>query len=215
MARTPSGTLFSVATVLSASLNTTVVTNAAEAVVTANAHGYANGDIVIIQSGWGRLQKRAFRVKSVATNTFTLEGADTSNVTLFPPGSGLGSVVKVNTWVQITTVMKPSTSGGDAKKINFKYTESDVEFSLNDGFSAVDRTYELDADSIGTPGYNALKTLTDVQTDTVFRSLAKNGALSFLPCTVALNDEEIMQDGSIVTVRLSISGNNRSTRYAS
>jgi hypothetical protein len=47
------------------------------------------------------------------------------------------------------------------------------------------------------------------------RSVAKSGAVSYLPCTVALNEEEIMQDGSITTVGVAVSGNNISTRYAS
>lgn len=215
MARTPKGTTFSVATSFGTSKPTTIVTNAAEAVVTSAAHGYAVGDVLEVQSGWGRLQKRAYRVKAVTTDTFTLEGANTSNTTLFPAGSGLGSVRKVNTWVQITTVMKPSTSGGEAKKVTYNFTESDVDFSINNGFTPVDRTFELDADAIGTPGYNALKDLTDVQTDTILRTLAKSGAVTYLPCTVALNEEEQYQDDAIVSVRVSVSGNNKSTRYAS
>lgn len=215
MARVPNGTIFSVATVFAAAKTVTGISNAAEAVVSSTAHGYSNGDIVEITSGWGRLQKRAFRVKTVLTDSFVLEGADTSNTTLYPSGSGAGSVRKVSTWVQITSVLNPSSSGGEAKKVTYKFLESDVEYSINDGFSAVDRTFDVDADAIGSPGYTALKTLTDVQTDTIFRSVAKSGAVTYLPCTVALNEEEKLADGTIVTCGVAISGNNRSTRYAS
>jgi hypothetical protein len=217
MARTPSGTLFSVATVLGSAVATSAVTNATEAVVTSTAHGFVAGDVLEVTSGWGGLQKRALRVKagSVTANAYTLEGADTSNLTLYPSGSGIGSARKVTTWVQLTTVMNPSTSGGEAKSVTYKYVESNVEFKINDGFSAVDRTMALDADSIGTPGYIALKSLTQVQSDTIMRTVAKSGAVTYLPCTVALNEEEIMQDGQIVTCNVAISGNNISTRYAS
>lgn len=217
MARTLSGTLFSIATVFGSPVTISAVTNASEAVVTSTAHGFVAGDILEVTSGWGGLQKRALRVKagSVTANNYTLEGADTTNLTLYPAGSGIGSARKVNTWVQITTVMNPSTSGGEAKSVVYKYVEANVEFKINDGFASVDRTMSLDADAIATPGYIALKSLTQVQSDTIMRSVAKSGAVSYLPCTVALNEEEIMQDGQIVTVNVAISGNNISTRYAS
>lgn len=216
MARTPSGTLTSVATAFATSRTVSAITNAAEAVCTSTAHGLAVGDIVEIQSGWSRLHKRAFRVKTVPdANSFVLEGANTSNATLFPAGGGAGSVRKVNTWVQLSSTMNPSSSGGEAKKVTYKFQETDQEFSINDGWSAVDRSLEMDADAIGTPGYNALRDLTEVQTDTIVRRVAKNGATSLLPCTVNLNEEEIEQDGQIVKVRIAFSGNNRSTRYGS
>lgn len=215
MARTPSGTISSVATAFAAAKTISAITNAAEAVVTATAHGMSVGDIVEVTSGWSRLNKRAFRVKSSAdANTLVLEQADTSNTSLFPAGSGIGSIRKVNTWVQLTNTLNPNSSGGEAKKVTYKFTESDVEYNINDGFSAVDRTFDIDADAITTPGYLALRQLTDVQTDTIMRKVAKSGATSLLPCTINLNEEEIEQDGQIVVCRVAVSGNARSTRYA-
>lgn len=215
MARTPSGTISSVATAFAAAKTISAITNAAEAVVTATAHGMSVGDIVEVTSGWARLNLRAFRVKSSAdANTLVLEQADTSNTSLFPAGSGIGSIRKVNTWVQLTNTLNPNSSGGEAKKVTYKFTESDVEYNINDGFSAVDRTFDIDADAITTPGYLALRQLTDVQTNTIMRKVAKSGATSLLPCTVNLNEEEIEQDGQIVVCRVAVSGNARSTRYA-
>lgn len=77
MAQVPTGSTFFVASTIAAARTASVVTNAAEAVVTSTAHGYSNSDVVIMFSGWGRLNKRAFRIKSVTTDTFVLEGADT------------------------------------------------------------------------------------------------------------------------------------------
>lgn len=215
MARTPSGTISSVATAFTASKTITAITNAAEAVASSTAHGLVVGDVVVVLSGWSRLNRRSFRVKAVPTvDTFTLEQADTSSLTLYPAGSGTGSFVKVNTWVQLTNTLNPNSSGGEAKKVTYKFTESEVEFSINDGFSAVDRTFDMDADAITTPGYLALRQLTEVQTDTIMRKVAKSGATSLLPCTINLNEEEVEQDGQIVVCRVAVSGNARSTRYA-
>lgn len=215
MAQVPTGSTFFIASTIASTKNTTVVTNAAEAVVTSAAHGYSNGDFVIVTSGWGRLNRRAFRIKSVTTDTFVLEGAETSSTTYYPPGTGVGTVSKVSTFTQITTVMSPSSSGGEPKTVKYKFVESDVEFSINDGFSATDYSIELDADSIGGAGYTALKTLTDVQTDTILKVVTRSGSVLLVPCTVALNEAVSLQDGQINKVKAQFSGNNRAVRYAS
>lgn len=215
MARVPTGSTNWIATTIAAAKTTTVVTNASEAVVTSAAHGYSNGDVLIVGSGWGRLHNRAFRIKSVTTDSFVLEGADTSNATLFSPGTGIGNVRKVTAFTQITTVMAPSSSGGEPKTVNYKFLEDENELQLNDGFSPVQRTFNLDADSIGTAGYTALKTFTDSGADTIVRTNAKSGAVTYLVATVALNEEEIISEGQIVQVKCAVSGRSRSTRYAS
>ena len=215
MAQVPTGTTFFIASAFAAAKATTIVTNAAEAVVTSAAHGFSNGDVVEVTSGWGRLNKRNFRIKGVTTDTFTLEGADTSVTTYFPVGAGLGSVRKINTFTQVIQVLDIQTSGGDPKSVNYKYMESDVEFSINDGFASSQMTLELDADSIGTAGYTALRALTDVQTDTCLRVNSRNGAVIYLPTTVALNEAVQMQDGQINRVNAVFNSNGRLVRYAS
>ena len=87
MAQVPTGTTFYIASAFGASKNTTIVTNASEAVVTSAAHGYSNGDIIEITSGWGRLNLRAFRIKSVTTDTFVLEDIDTTGYPAFTAGN--------------------------------------------------------------------------------------------------------------------------------
>lgn len=214
MAQVPTGSTFYIASTIASAKTTTVVTNASEAVVTSAAHGYSNNDIVLVTSGWGRLNKRAFRIKSVATDTFVLEGADTSSTTYFPAGTGIGTVSKVSTFTQITTVMNPSSSGGDPKNVNYKFVESDVEYTINDGFSATSYALDMDADAIGTAGYTALKTLTDVQTDTILKVVTRSGSILLIPCTVALNEAVSFQDGQINKVKATFNGNNRAVRYA-
>ena len=91
MASVPTGTTFFIATAYAAAKNTTVVTNAAEAVVTCVGHGLSTNDAVEITSGWGRLNRSVFEVTMLTADTFKLTGIDTTNTTFFPPGSGIGS----------------------------------------------------------------------------------------------------------------------------
>lgn len=214
MAQVPTGSLFFIANAFAAPRTVTAVSNASEAVVTAT-HDYIVGDIVEMSSGWGRMHKRAFRVKTISTTvSFVLEGMDTTSTTFFPVGAGVGTVRKVSTSAQITTVMSPSSSGGDPKTVTYKFIESDVEFMLNDGFAATSYAMELDADSIGTAGYTALKNLTDVQTDTILRIVMRSGSVMLIPCTCALNESVSFSDGQINKVKAAFNGNARITRYA-
>lgn len=214
MAQVPTGTTFFIASAYGPMKNTTIVTNATEAVVTSAAHGYTNGDIVEITSGWGRVNRRNFRIKAVTTDTFALEGQDTTSTTFYPAGSGVGTVRKVTSFVQITSVMSPQSSGGDPKTVTYKFVESDVEYSINDGFGATSYTMNLDADSIGSAGYTACKQLTEVQTDTCLKMVTRSGSIILQPCTVALNEAVKLQDGQINQVSVAFNGNNRLTRYA-
>ena len=215
MARTPKGTIHSVATVLSPAKNITAISNAPEAVVTCAAHELANGDIVMVTSPWGRLNLRAFRVKAATSGTFVLEGANTSNTDLYTANAGGGGTVqKVATWVDLDRTMNHSSSGGDSKTVTVNFLESDVEFVLNDGFNAVQRTFEMDADMIGSAAYNALKALNDTDAFTVVRRRAKTGAVSLIPAKVSFNEEESLTEGQAVTVKGTFNAQNLSTRYA-
>ena len=213
MPAVPTGTLFSVATTFGSAITVTAVTNANPAVCTATSHGLSNGDIVEVTSGWGRLNKRVFKVAGVTTDTFQLSGMDTSSTSFFPAGTGIGSVREVTAWTQLSKVMNTATQGGDPKTVTYKFVESDVEYSINDGFTATSFTMEFDDDDT-TSGYSAMRTLTDAQTDTVLKMLMRSGAVVYLPCTLALNDVPRLQDGQINRISAQFAGNNRHTRYS-
>lgn len=213
MAQVPTGTIFSLATTFGAAVTVTAITNAENAVCTAAGHGYANGDVVEISSGWGRLHKRVFEVGSSTSTTFVLLRADTSSTEHFPAGTGIGTVRKITAFQQLMKVMNPQSSGGDPRTVTYKFLESDVEFSINDGFAATSYTLELDDDDT-TAGYTALRQFTDRQTDTVLKMLSRSGARVYLPCTVALNDVPQLQDGQINRISAQFNGNNRHTRMS-
>lgn len=213
MAAVPTGTLFAVATAFGNDQNVTGVSNAAEAVVTCSAHGYSDGDIVEITSGWGRLNKRVFRVKDATTGTFKLEGFDSSDTDVFPSGSGTGTVREVSTWAQLSKVMNPNTSGGEPRTVEYKFLESDVSYAINDGFAPTIITLEFDDDDT-TAGYTALRTLTDSQNNSILRMLMRSGSVVYLPCTIAVNDVPRLQEGQINRISAQFAGNNRHTRYA-
>ena len=203
----------SVATAFAAAKTVSAISNAAEASVSCTAHGYSVGDILQLYSGWGRLNRRAVRVKSATTDAFVAELIDTTNTEFFPTGSGGGTVRKVTTFTQIPKYLNPTQSGGDPKNVTVRFMDEDTDTNLNDGFNAVTESFEIDADQFGTSSYNALRTLSDVQTDTILKKTLKSGAIIFTPCTVSLNENPKLSSGSIMTNVVSINGNGRITRY--
>lgn len=208
------GTRFYIATAFAAAVPITVLSNDAESVATAAAHGVLAGEFFDLRSGWGRADRRAFRAKAPAANSLTIEGLNATNLDFFAAGQGVpASLRKVTTWAQITKVLDNTPSGGNARSIQYSYWEDDTDQSINDGFEANSSTLVLGTDARGTPGYLALQTLTDTQTDTILRIVDRSGAVELLPCTVAMNPATQRQGGQINRFQVAVNGNARATLY--
>jgi hypothetical protein len=111
------GSQFAIASAYASAQTFSSITNAAEAVASfATNPSLAANDIVEVTSGWGRLDKRVVRVKTVSGSgpyLVTLEGVDTTDTNKFPAGAGAGSVRKVSTWQPITQIADLNASGGE------------------------------------------------------------------------------------------------------
>ncbi|NVZ22193.1 phage tail protein [Pseudomonas costantinii] len=99
------------------------LSNAAEAVATVTGGTLAAGDIVIVTSGWTRLGNRVVRVKAATATAITLEGIDTTDVQVYPAGSGIGSLKKVLTWVQIPQITDVAFAGGTQNYLDVVFLE--------------------------------------------------------------------------------------------
>lgn len=215
MAALPKGSTFAIATGFGPSVVVTEVSNAAEAVVTAAGHSLTTGDIIELNSAFTRLNRRFFRITQLSASTFKLDTIDTQNVAIYPNGTGqgAGSLRKVTAWTQVPKVMNPQTTGGEPKNVPYEFLEDENEYQLNNGFSAVGYTIEID-DDITTAGYAALNKATEEQTDTVVRILMKGGKNpTYLSCNVAMNPMPVLQEGQINRLRVSFNGRGRPTRY--
>ena len=108
------GTQVAIASTYGTSVAMSAITNASEAVATlAAAHGVVVGDFLEVTSGWDLLTGRLVRVKTVVTNDVTFEAINTSSVTNYPAGTGVGSIRRITAWTSITQIQGLSTSGGD------------------------------------------------------------------------------------------------------
>lgn len=105
-----SGVSIAMQSALAAADTISGITKASPAVVTATAHGGANGDYVYLEiQGMHQLNGRVCRIANAATNTYELEGVDSTSFETF--SSGTAKTVTFGTTISTATSM--SASGGD------------------------------------------------------------------------------------------------------
>ncbi|AZE48251.1 putative phage protein [Pseudomonas chlororaphis] len=121
----PNGGTFQHAATYAAALAFTAITNASEAVATVVGATLSAGDIVLLSSGWSKLDNKVVRVKAATATAITLEGIDTTDTQIFPAGGGGGSMKKVLTWVQIPQVTDLAFSGGEQNYLDVVFLEND------------------------------------------------------------------------------------------
>ncbi|MFF7108919.1 phage tail tube protein [Pseudomonas sichuanensis] len=121
----PNGSVLEIASVLGAAVDFTALTNAAPPVATSVGHSIENGDVLLLSSGWARITDRAVLAASVVADTFALKGLDTTDTDVYTPGAGLGSVMPVTAWAQISKVTAFAVSGGEQQYLTVGYLEDD------------------------------------------------------------------------------------------
>lgn len=109
----PNGGTFEHGATYAAALPFSAISNASEAICTVTGATLVVGDIVLVSSGWTPLNNRVVRVKAATATAITLENIDTTSTTIYPAGSGIGSLKKVLTWVQIAQITDVAFSGGE------------------------------------------------------------------------------------------------------
>lgn len=138
------GSTLAIAKTYGASIATTVVTNASDAVVTtASAHSIAVGEYVEVLSGWGRLNQRVARAKTGTTgSTLVLEGINTTDTGKYPNGTGVGSVRRISAWTTLSQIKSLSASGGTQNYADITDMTDTVERKVPTTRAAIDVTID-------------------------------------------------------------------------
>lgn len=213
--RLSNGSLVHIGSAYAAAKTVTAISNASEAVVTCAAHGLTTGDYIVLTSGWTRLNERTFRVTSVTSGSFKLDGIDTTDVNIYASGSGIGEFKKVTTWTQVQQILEITSSGGEQQFVDYQFLEADAAVRIPTFKSPVQMTFSI-ADDPTLTGYQALKTANDDRDPRAFRvtlanggKLAGNAYLSLSP-TPSLTVNEVMAVQATATLT-----NPELSRYAS
>lgn len=116
------GAKYAVSTQLALAVAISALSNGDPAVATAAALP-ANGDVVVVDSGWTELSGVAVRVANAAAGTFQLEEVDTTDTTRFPPGEGIGTYRIASGFTSLTQVRNVEVTGGEQNFFNYQYVE--------------------------------------------------------------------------------------------
>ena len=208
----PNGVVLALATAYASSQVVSAVSSASEAIATATGHTLVNGDLVEFTSGWSKANGRIFRVKGVATNTFTLEGLDTTSANLFPAGSGAGSVRKITGWTQISQVLESTSQGGEQQFANYSFLENDFQSQIPTETSAQSISISI-ADDPALAGYQALKAANGTKVAVGLRATLPSGSLILYNAYVGFDETPSMTKGQVMACKASFSLVNRPVRY--
>lgn len=176
----PNGTVLAVSTAFASPKTISALTNANPAVATSTSHGLTDGTVGVLTSGWVDLHDRVFRTADSDTNTFKLEGADTTDTQRFPSGEGIGSFKPVSTWVTLSQVRDMSKSGGEQQFFTWQYLEdkSSRQRQRPTFKTAKSITVVLDYDP-ALAWYDALANADAAKDSVVLRATLPNGALIY------------------------------------
>ncbi len=210
----PNGSTFDFAAGYGAAVDVASISNANPAVVSAAAHGFLEGDVIVLVSAWSKLTNRAFRVGEVTTGTFELEGIDTTNTQLFPTGAGAGagSAREVTSWVQVAQITEVAFSGGEQQFLTFAFLEDTDEKQIPTSKSAVSMTLTV-ADDPEQPFVPVVEAADlDVQ-PRVQRLNLVNGDIILYNSIATISSTPTLNRDELMTRDITLSLQGRITRY--
>lgn len=209
----PNGSVLSIAASYATSINVTAASNAVNTVLSA-ANTLVAGDFIEVTSGWNGLNGRVFRVLSATGTTITLDGldADTTNTTLYPNGSGLGSVRKINTFTQVQQVTEFSTSGGDLQYATFDYLEETFQRQIPTVNSPQSIAMKI-GDDVTLPGFIALRAVARTRAVTAMRLTLPNGNIVLYNAIFGMNETPDVTKNQIATITVGAALQGKPVRY--
>jgi hypothetical protein len=150
---------------LAATKTITAITKANPGVVSSTAHGYANGNYVLLSvTGMWQVDGKVVRVANQSANAFDLEGVDTTLYDTFVTGTAALITFGTN----ITTATTMSGSGGTFGFIDTTTIHGNVKTQIPG--TADPQTYTFDnLWDIADTGQIAMKSASDSQAQRAFR----------------------------------------------
>ena len=174
----PEGSKFYFSKTFSAAKAISAITNAAPAVATSTAHGYVDGDEILLTSGWEDATDTVFRVDQLTADTFGIMGLNTTNTNFYPTGSGAGEARKVSTWVEMPQVLNISTSGGDARFTTISPLAKRNDINVPTGFNAMSISITLGHDP-SNANYQQMLDISRTLEKVAFKMVLSGGAVGY------------------------------------
>ncbi|WP_144630252.1 phage tail protein [Bordetella genomosp. 13] len=211
------GSTISIAGTLGAEKIVTAVTNASPGVASSTGHGFVNGGIVLVRSGWTSLDSRVARVAASEADKFSLDGIDTTNVRRYPAGGGAGGarLVTPTSWTEITQITESSASGGEQQFATYSFlADTGDQRQLPTKRTPRQITLQV-ADDAAQPHYAILDAADSDRLPRVIRLSLPNGAVIYYAAYISFNKVPTMNQDEIMVLAVNLSLASEPTRYAS
>ena len=190
------GVRVEIAATYSGAKTVTAVTLANPGVATSTAHGLANDTVGYwtVTSGMPQLNGQATRVKNQATNTFELQGLDTTNFSAF----SAGTFTPVATWQTLAEATSYSIGGGASEKLDVT-TLLDTTRQEEIGLLPVQNvTMNIIAQDTPSAAMLLLESAVQTQSRVTVRITLANGAVRVFRAEPSVPGEDVQQ-GAIGT----------------
>lgn len=211
----PNGALVAIAATYGASKAMSAITNASAAVATLEAsHGIIVGDVFEVTSGWSRLTDKVVRASVVSVNDVTLEGIDSLLTSIYPAGTGSGTVREVLTWTQLSQVLSSSSSGGEQQFLEYQLLEADAKKRIPTFKNPAGITLSI-ADDPTLAGYILASAANDDRLPRAVRITLPSGAKLYYNAYISLNKTPSLSVNEIMASEVTLSLKAEPVRYAS
>lgn len=208
----PNGSIFEIAAALTSPKPVTIISNAKPAVATSAAHGFDDGDVLVVGSGWTRLNDKIVRVADSDTDTFALEGIDSTKTTVYTPGSGVGTVRAVDGWAQISQITDNNSSGGEQQFTTFGFLEESDDRQLPTTKSPITLSITV-ADDDELPYVAIVEEADEDRAPRPLRLTLPNGAVIYYNAYVSITPTPTLGRNNVMTRTITLSLASRPTRY--
>lgn len=212
--RLPNGSTFDFAEEYGDDVTITSISNTNPAVVTADAHGFLAGDVVVITTGWVKLTGRAFKIGTVTADTFVLTNINTLSVQNYPAGTSAGTVKKVEKWVNIPQITEVASSGGEQQFYTFGFLEEDEDRQVPTTKSPSVLTLTV-ADDPSQPFVPVVEAADELKEERVQRLNLVNGDTILYNSIASITNTPSLTRNNLMTRTITLAQQGRVTRYAS
>lgn len=187
---------------LAAATTITAITKASPGVATSAAHGYSNGDyLVLTVSGMSQVDGMVVRVANKATDTYELEGV---NTTLFDTFSS-GTAEKITFGTTLATATSVNASGGDFDFIDVTTIHDAVKKQIPGLANPANFSFDNIWD-VSDTGLIALKAASDAQAKRAvkftFANASKLVFTGYIGCSLLPTGgaQEVVKTSAVITM---------------
>ncbi|MEI5998235.1 hypothetical protein H3V53_13780 [Paraburkholderia bengalensis] len=210
----PEGSKFYFSETFAAAKNITALSNANPAVATSVAHGFADGNEILIESGWEDASDSVFKIDQLSVDTFSLLGLNTNDTDWYNPGGGAGTAQLISNWVEIPQVLTIATQGGDPKFTTIAPLAKRNAINVPTGFNPTSITLTLGHDASNV-NYQEMLDISRSLRKVAFKMVLSGGVSSYGYGYMSVSEMPSLNVNQANQVTASLSLLGRSISYAS